>query len=211
MLSWEERQSNFNSLIPNSESIPSPVLERDSDAAQALRFPHSARRPALHALTGIRFFAALYVVLFYIQPFLKSRFQLHAGLERFLSNGNLAVAFFYMLSGFILAYTYEGKIENLRDYVRYLRARLARIYPVYLDLQNRRGHSTDETTADLSLLANSGGTELADGGDHAVSPVGIIGDNRKTQPLERLEQIAMRKPSGTMVVVFHDDPVDARH
>jgi len=80
----------------------------------------------------VRFFAAFYVVLFHTLPFLKSRFQLNSGLEHFLSNGNLAVAFFYLLSGFILAYTYEGKVENLRDYVRYLRARFARIYPVYL-------------------------------------------------------------------------------
>jgi peptidoglycan/LPS O-acetylase OafA/YrhL len=112
--------------------MPSPVLESKSDSVHALHSPHSARRPALQALTGVRFFAAFYVVLFHTLAFLKLRFQLNAGVEHFLSNGNLAVAFFYLLSGFILAYTYEGKIENLRDYLRYLRARFARIYPVYL-------------------------------------------------------------------------------
>lgn len=130
LLSRKDLQSNFNSLIPNSESMPSLIPERNT--AQALCSPQSARRPALLALTGVRFFAAFYVVLFHTLPFLKSRFQLNSGLEHFLSNGNLAVAFFYLLSGFILAYTYEGKVENLRDYVRYLRARFARIYPVYL-------------------------------------------------------------------------------
>ena len=126
LLTW----SDCNFLIPNSESMPSPVLERKSDSA-SLSVRRSERRPALHALTGVRFFAAFYVVLFHTLPFLKARFRLNAGVEQFLSNGNLAVAFFYLLSGFILAYTYAGKIGNLRDYGRYLRARFARIYPVY--------------------------------------------------------------------------------
>ena len=111
--------------------MPSPVLDRKSDSAPS-GVQRSERRPALHALTGVRFFAAFYVVLFHTLPFLKSHFRLNLGVEQFLSNGNLAVAFFYLLSGFILAYTYAGKIRNLRDYGRYLRARFARIYPVYL-------------------------------------------------------------------------------
>lgn len=123
--------SGSNFLIPNSEPMPSPVLDRKSDSAPST-VQRSERRPALNALTGVRFFAAFYVVLFHTLPFLKSHFRLNAGVEQFLSNGNLAVAFFYLLSGFILAYTYEGKIASLRDYGRYLRARFARIYPVYL-------------------------------------------------------------------------------
>ena len=76
--------------------------------------------------------AAFYVVAYHSLPFLKSHYRLYPAVEQFLSNGYLAVGFFYLLSGFILAYTYEGKIGNLREYMRYLVARFARIYPVYL-------------------------------------------------------------------------------
>lgn len=103
--------------------------EADSATPRAAATPE--RRQPLQALTGVRFLAAFYVVLFHTLPFLKSRFALGASAEQFVANGNLAVAFFYLLSGFILAYTYEGKIESLGDYLRYLRARFARIYPVY--------------------------------------------------------------------------------
>lgn len=108
-------------------------FEKGSEAGSAT--PSTAgtaeRRQPLDALTGVRFLAAFYVVLFHTLPFLESHFDLGAGARQFVANGNLAVAFFYLLSGFILAYTYEGKIENLRDYAGYLRARFARIYPVY--------------------------------------------------------------------------------
>src|SRR5215831_13548775 len=104
----------------------------EADSVTPLTTGTAERRQPLEALTGVRFLAAFYVVLFHTLPFLKSHFDLSAGARQFVSNGNLAVAFFYLLSGFILAYTYEGKIENLRDYTRYLRARFARIYPVYL-------------------------------------------------------------------------------
>jgi peptidoglycan/LPS O-acetylase OafA/YrhL len=130
-----ERQQPISiSVIAKSESMSWPVVERklDREPTQALVAGSSARRPPLGALTGVRFLAAFYVVVFHTLPFLKSHFQLHPAAEQFISNGNLAVAFFYLLSGFILAYTYEGKIGNLHDYGRYLRARFARIYPVYL-------------------------------------------------------------------------------
>src|SRR5262245_31917974 len=112
----------------------SPILEKklDEKPAQALSSHPVASRSPLRALTGVRFLAAFYVVSFHTLPFLRSHFRLPRAAEQFLSNGNLAVAFFYLLSGFILAYTYEGKIKNPRDYVRYFRARFARIYPVYL-------------------------------------------------------------------------------
>ena len=50
----------------------------------------------------------------------------------FLSNGYLAVGLFFLLSGFILAYTYEGQIDGSSGKARFWEARFARIYPVYL-------------------------------------------------------------------------------
>ena len=85
----------------------------------------------LPALTGIRFFAAFYVVLSHALSWLSAHFALPGWLRIFLSNGQLAVALFFILSGFILAYTYEGQVNCRRDRVRFWEARFARIYPVY--------------------------------------------------------------------------------
>jgi peptidoglycan/LPS O-acetylase OafA/YrhL len=88
------------------------------------------RRP-LHALTGIRFFAALYVVVFHsrISALLMNRGLYVPG--NFFANGYLAVPLFFLLSGFILAYTYAGQIETSADRRRFWEARFARIWPLY--------------------------------------------------------------------------------
>jgi peptidoglycan/LPS O-acetylase OafA/YrhL len=48
-----------------------------------------------------------------------------------LANGWTAVTMFFILSGFILSYTYTGQIERPRGKIRFWQARFARIYPVY--------------------------------------------------------------------------------
>jgi peptidoglycan/LPS O-acetylase OafA/YrhL len=99
----------------------------------ALQFQQaSSRRTALPALTGVRFFAAFYVVLSHSLPWVATRFRIPWPAKIFLSNGYLAVAMFFLLSGFILAYTYDGQIAGNRNRARFWEARFARIYPVYL-------------------------------------------------------------------------------
>jgi peptidoglycan/LPS O-acetylase OafA/YrhL len=63
---------------------------------------------------------------------LAHRYPLPKLLGTFLSNGYLAVGLFFLLSGFILAYTYEGQIDGASGRMRFWEARFARIYPVYL-------------------------------------------------------------------------------
>ncbi len=89
------------------------------------------RRP-LNALTGIRFLAAAYVVVYHtkIGPVLVEHGHRAAG--NFFMSGYLAVALFFLLSGFILAYTYAGQISGPGDYRRFWEARFARIWPVYV-------------------------------------------------------------------------------
>src|SRR4029077_20783935 len=43
-----------------------------------------------------------------------------------------AVCLFFLLSGFILAYTYSELAPGIRNYAKFWEARFARIYPVYL-------------------------------------------------------------------------------
>lgn len=50
----------------------------------------------------------------------------------FLQHGNLGVALFFILSGFILYYSYQGNLQSFRDIYKFFVARFARLYPVYL-------------------------------------------------------------------------------
>jgi peptidoglycan/LPS O-acetylase OafA/YrhL len=93
---------------------------------------NARRLRALPALTGVRIFAAFYVVLGHSLPWLENRLRLPWPVKIFLSNGYLAVALFFLLSGFILAYTYENQIAGVGHRLHFFEARFARIYPVYL-------------------------------------------------------------------------------
>lgn len=54
-------------------------------------------------------------------------------LLRFLNELHVGVSVFFVLSGFLIAYTYEDKpLRSGKDYIKYLLIRLARIFPVYL-------------------------------------------------------------------------------
>jgi peptidoglycan/LPS O-acetylase OafA/YrhL len=85
-------------------------------------------RPKLRTLTTLRFFAALHVVLFHMRVI-----GILAGgpwwYQNFASIGYIGVNCFFVLSGFILVYTYAGPALNVR---RFWQARFARIYPAYV-------------------------------------------------------------------------------
>jgi peptidoglycan/LPS O-acetylase OafA/YrhL len=95
-------------------------------------FGFAARRPGLLPLTGIRFLAASYVVMFHTKiPALLYRSG-HDWAGNFFNNGYLAVTFFFLLSGFILAYTYAGKVGTETERVHFWAARVARVWPTYV-------------------------------------------------------------------------------
>ncbi|MGM7720473.1 acyltransferase family protein [Metabacillus sp. Hm71] len=76
----------------------------------------------LNSLTSFRFIAALSVFIF------------HVGYLENLQLGAAGVSFFFVLSGFIMAYTYHSKFINLeKDIIKkYYWARFAKIYPVHV-------------------------------------------------------------------------------
>lgn len=80
-------------------------------------------------LTSLRFFAALWVLLFHLRIHLGSPQPLV--FERLLLAGPLAMTFFFVLSGFILVIASQDK-EPLADFAGYAWRRFARIYPIYL-------------------------------------------------------------------------------
>lgn len=61
------------------------------------------------------------------------RDQLHPELLRLINEMNTGVSLFFVLSGFLIAYTYQSKpAASLKDYSLYLLQRVARIYPIYV-------------------------------------------------------------------------------
>lgn len=82
-------------------------------------------RPRLPALTSIRFFAAFWVALFHMQAMKAFTFHL-AAVRDLASIGYSGVSFFFVLSGFILVYTYAGRTTSLGEFWQ---ARFARVYP----------------------------------------------------------------------------------
>jgi peptidoglycan/LPS O-acetylase OafA/YrhL len=84
-------------------------------------------RETLRALTSLRFVAALLVFSWHCVP--------TRAVSVTFSFGYIGVGFFFLLSGFILTYTYHGAFgERLRaEAVRaFYAARVARVYPLHL-------------------------------------------------------------------------------
>jgi peptidoglycan/LPS O-acetylase OafA/YrhL len=92
--------------------------------------PELNRPDKIHALTSLRFFAALYVVLYHSFP---PAFPNTAGtlIARIISLGYLSVSFFFLLSGYILAVVYLRSGAPVRKANFYI-ARFARVYPLFL-------------------------------------------------------------------------------
>jgi peptidoglycan/LPS O-acetylase OafA/YrhL len=88
------------------------------------------------ALTSLRGIAALIVVVHHFAYYtLPQTGKFLSSYSHFFKNGYLCVDFFFILSGFIMAYVYTNDFYgqvNKSDYWKYLRARFARIYPLHL-------------------------------------------------------------------------------
>lgn len=98
------------------------------------------RKPHLRALTGLRFIAAAWVMslhLWQIETESRGVQYLGAGgvvraIEHAISAGSAGVTLFFVLSGFILTYTYWDPDERTSfDRRAFWWARFSRIYPVY--------------------------------------------------------------------------------
>ncbi len=83
----------------------------------------------LPALTGVRAMAAYLVFLHHFPPKLEKVGPFVWGA---LSEGHIGVTMFFVLSGFLIAYRYQGKLQlNAADLKTYFWNRFARIYPLY--------------------------------------------------------------------------------
>ncbi len=87
----------------------------------------------MNYLTSIRGIAALLVVLYHIKPSLLAN-EYTSSFSWLYGKGYLAVDFFFILSGFIIAYKYQALFQNsfsLSDYRSFMVKRIARVFPLH--------------------------------------------------------------------------------
>ncbi len=87
------------------------------------------RKPdRLNALTGLRAFAAVNIVLFHF-----SNPNWFGPLAPVVNAGYASVSFFILLSGYVMAYNYAARARRGEfEAVRFWKARFTRLYPIYL-------------------------------------------------------------------------------
>jgi peptidoglycan/LPS O-acetylase OafA/YrhL len=106
------------------------------DSVRTRRVMSPAHPKHLPALTGVRFFLALWVMLTHLigkghvyEPMV---LMLPGPLQAILRGGYQAVPTFFVLSGFVLMRNYATTQWNRANVWKYLAGRFARVYPVYL-------------------------------------------------------------------------------
>ena len=99
----------------------------------AEREKSDVRSGEIKALTGLRLFAAVWVVLFHFRPMLAEAIpDINTTLAPVLNSGAQGVDLFFILSGFVLAWNYldrMGPSWSTRDTLHFLWMRLARVWP----------------------------------------------------------------------------------
>lgn len=82
-------------------------------------------RVRLHTLDMLRGLAALAILLFHT-----SRFYPGTGGDLLFGHGYLAVDFFFMLSGFVIAFAYEERLSQPKSFRRFVVDRVIRLQPI---------------------------------------------------------------------------------
>jgi peptidoglycan/LPS O-acetylase OafA/YrhL len=106
--------STVLTLEPPAKPLREPVGHAHADPA---------RKPALPALTGLRTLLAVNIMLFHFTP------PLPSVILPVVDNAFTFVGFFFLISGFILAYNYGDRPTLSKQ--RFYLARFSRVYPVY--------------------------------------------------------------------------------
>jgi peptidoglycan/LPS O-acetylase OafA/YrhL len=110
-------------------ALPAPAVPMDRAAPAAPRAAvHHAPKAFLPALTAVRAFSAIEIMLFHFGD--PHDFGWFAPI---VDGGYVAVSFFFLLSGFILAYNYADRADHgTFELKSFWLNRIARLYPVFL-------------------------------------------------------------------------------
>jgi peptidoglycan/LPS O-acetylase OafA/YrhL len=77
-------------------------------------------------LDGLRGIAALAIVMFHFMEWVYADYS-----KDFIGHGFLAVDFFFCLSGFVIAYAYDDRMEKL-GLVEFFKSRIIRLHPLVI-------------------------------------------------------------------------------
>lgn len=83
-------------------------------------------RPHYQILDGLRGVAAIAIVLFHFMEWIFTDFS-----KNFIGHGFLAVDFFFCLSGFVVGYAYDSRLEKM-GLKRFFTLRLIRLHPMVI-------------------------------------------------------------------------------
>ena len=89
-------------------------------------------RENFSAFNGLRILAALGVVCLHYGTLTPGFAALPGFLQNVVSNGTIALPFFFLLSGFVLTHAYKDRLCSPQSVRSFYMARVARLYPVYL-------------------------------------------------------------------------------
>lgn len=99
----------------------------DTTTANGVNSTEPPGRPQLHNLTALRAFAALSIFIHHLKVF---------GIDASQSIRNMdlecAVSFFFVLSGFVLSYSFAGRFLDWRDVRHFVFQRFFRLWPVHM-------------------------------------------------------------------------------
>jgi peptidoglycan/LPS O-acetylase OafA/YrhL len=101
------------------------VTDTKSSAKKNMQGAH------IRSLTGIRFFAAIWVVLFHFRENLTRLIPSFGAVEGVFAEGHFAVPLFFILSGFILSHSYFSRY-SISNHHNFIWLRFCRLWPVHL-------------------------------------------------------------------------------
>ena len=83
---------------------------------------------SLNYLNYFRGIASIIVIFYHIKDSIN--ISIDSKLYFLFSKGYLAVDFFFILSGFVISYSYQN-LSNKAEIIKYLKKRFLRIYPIH--------------------------------------------------------------------------------
>lgn len=90
----------------------------------------NSSKARFESLTGLRFIAVCLVFIYHNRKYWRD--SIHPELLRLINEFHVGVSLFFVLSGFLIAYTYEDKpMHSTAAYFKYILIRCARILPLY--------------------------------------------------------------------------------
>jgi peptidoglycan/LPS O-acetylase OafA/YrhL len=107
-----------------------PALASSTDASAS----RPGARPEILALTSLRGLAAMWVLFYHLRKHTPALLpEAWPYLRPYSRSGHTGVDLFFVLSGFVIAYTYYESLRHFAwpKYVGFVRKRFARIYPAY--------------------------------------------------------------------------------